>query len=643
MAERAISQTKILECVQKISDFKTKLLSFSFFTTAMERLIKNDETVAKMKKVLNFANEALSTLENEVKNAGDDNAIVKARWDLIEEFLSFFEDEKLSMNKDEIQRRLGVVLATDIDGVSYNISLTTLQSLQNEIVNKDSKKYLKQAKIADQVAPLKQSVTEALKELGESDDSTTKGTIAARINCYNNYWKTTEAKKVLAKLKALYSALYTNFTTVDELLTEIVDGKKSLSDSECEGLVDAINYLIGANNEYDGEHHQPNITTEVDVSFKKNAAAKTEDLGSQQVTMPNLQKLAGEAKDIFEALPSWRIPGTTANKIIKVGGKVFIGLMVGAFALTAGHFTAKALKKSGAAPVQDQLIAAQEEEDKSIQSYRGDIAAYIDAVSNKIGELQQKASDDWGAKVGGDKAKEALELYINGAGENANFTALNNANLEALAAKELSDARQAYQEATEAYNAIMDELTKIEESVGGYKDVDISREIVEAIPQDSLKGWRQAFTKSEVLAINISDIRTQEADGEDSALVRIIFQKNNGEKYIAEGEVAGVSEYYQDGELSADDIGALLENKQGKVQIYKDYSSSFGTSDKIYLYGVENVLAGQADSSVEYFVYSSEGVLKDVGEVLYNNVSQNATKDMILQAVEDAIYGQNEM
>ncbi len=643
MAERATSQTKILECVQKISDFKTKLLSFSFFTTAMERLIKNDETVAKMKKVLNFANEALSTLENEVKNAGDDNAIVKARWDLIEEFLSFFEDEKLSMNKDEIQRRLGVVLATDIDGVSYNISLTTLQSLQNEIVNKDSKKYLKQAKIADQVAPLKQSVTEALKELGESDDSTTKGTIAARINCYNNYWKTTEAKKVLAKLKALYSALYTNFTTIDELLTEIVDGKKSLSDSECEGLVDAINYLIGANNEYDGEHRQPNITTEVDVSFKKNAAAKTEDLGSQQVTMPNLQKLAGEAKDIFEALPSWRIPGTTANKIIKVGGKVFIGLMVGAFALTAGHFTAKALKKSGAAPVQDQLIAAQEEEDKSIQSYRGDIAAYIDAVSNKIGELQQKASDDWGAKVGGDKAKEALELYINGAGENANFTALNNANLEALAAKELSDARQAYQEATEAYNAIMDELTKIEESVGGYKDVDISREIVEAIPQDSLKGWRQAFTKSEVLAINISDIRTQEADGEDSALVRIIFQKNNGEKYIAEGEVAGVSEYYQDGELSADDIGALLENKQGKVQIYKDYSSSFGTSDKIYLYGVENVLAGQADSSVEYFVYSSEGVLKDVGEVLYNNVSQNATKDMILQAVEDAIYGQNEM
>ena len=643
MAERATSQTKILECVQKISDFKTKLLSFSFFTTAMERLIKNDETVAKMKKVLNFANEALSTLENEVKNAGDDNAIVKARWDLIEEFLSFFEDEKLSMNKDEIQRRLGVVLATDIDGVSYNISLTTLQSLQNEIVNKDSKKYLKQAKIADQVAPLKQSVTEALKELGESDDSTTKGTIAARINCYNNYWKTTEAKKVLAKLKALYSALYTNFTTIDELLTEIVDGKKSLSDSECEGLVDAINYLIGANNEYDGEHRQPNITTEVDVSFKKNAAAKTEDLGSQQVTMPNLQKLAGEAKDIFEALPSWRIPGTTANKIIKVGGKVFIGLMVGAFALTAGHFTAKALKKSGAAPVQDQLIAAQEEEDKSIQSYRGDIAAYIDAVSNKIGELQQKASDDWGAKVGGDKAKEALELYINGAGENANFTALNNANLEALAAKELSDARQAYQEATEAYNAIMDELAKIEESVGGYKDVDISREIVEAIPQDSLKGWRQAFTKSEVLAINISDIRTQEADGEDSALVRIIFQKNNGEKYIAEGEVAGVSEYYQDGELSADDIGALLENKQGKVQIYKDYSSSFGTSDKIYLYGVENVLAGQADSSVEYFVYSSEGVLKDVGEVLYNNVSQNATKDMILQAVENAIYDQNEM
>lgn len=643
MAERATSQTKILECVQKISDFKTKLLSFSFFTTAMERLIKNDETVAKMKKVLNFANEALSTLENEVKNAGDDNAIVKARWDLIEEFLSFFEDEKLSMNKDEIQRRLGVVLATDIDGVSYNISLTTLQSLQNEIVNKDSKKYLKQAKIADQVAPLKQSVTEALKELGESDDSTTKGTIAARINCYNNYWKTTEAKKVLAKLKALYSALYTNFTTIDELLTEIVDGKKSLSDSECEGLVDAINYLIGANNEYDGEHRQPNITTEVDVSFKKNAAAKTEDLGSQQVTMPNLQKLAGEAKDIFEALPSWRIPGTTANKIIKVGGKVFIGLMVGAFALTAGHFTAKALKKSGAAPVQDQLIAAQEEEDKSIQSYRGDIAAYIDAVSNKIGELQQKASDDWGAKVGGDKAKEALELYINGAGENANFTALNNANLEALAAKELSDARQAYQEATEAYNAIMDELAKIEESVGGYKDVDISREIVEAIPQDSLKGWRQAFTKSEVLAINISDIRTQEADGEDSALVRIIFQKNNGEKYIAEGEVAGVSEYYQDGELSADDIGALLENKQGKVQIYKDYSSSFGTSDKIYLYGVENVLAGQAGSSVEYFVYSSEGVLKDVGEVLYNNVSQNATKDMILQAVENAIYDQNEM
>ena len=314
--------------------------------------------------------------------------------------------------------------------------------------------------------------------------------------------------------------------------------------------------------------------------------------------------------------------------------------MVGAFVLTAGHFTAKALKKSGAAPVEDQLSAAQKEEDESIQSCRDEIAAYINEVSNKIGELQ-KASADWKARVGGDKALEKLQPYINGTNEN--LTALGVANLEALATNELSAAQDAYENATTAYNAIMNDLTDIEESVSGYKDVDISREIVETVPQDSLKGWKQAFTKSEVLAINISDIRTQEADGEDSALVRIIFQKNNGEKYIAEGEVAGVSEYYQDGELSADDIGALLENKQGKVQIYKDYSSSFGTSDKIYLYGVENVLAGQADSSVEYFVYSSEGVLKDVGEVLYNNVSQNATKDMILQAVENAIYDQNEM
>ncbi len=618
MAERAENKEKLVEFNNKIKSFRSELIKHSLFIMDIESFAAGNEeqssSVEKIKKKIKSVNTTLKKVDKlcDVKNDSE------------------FTDKALQ----------------DINDKNTEIAekLKEIQDLTNKFTQ-DYPQYKELAKRAENVAKAVATVNKALKELGKIDDPADRDTIAGQINAYrDNYnWKTTAAKEVLAKLDKVYPALYKNFTTVNELLTEIVEGKTSLRDQKCEGLHDAINFLIGKSDSY-GENRQPKITTKVDVPFKKNAFAKEENLEPQNVTMPNIRVLIGNAKTIFDNLPSHHKKGSTANKVVKVVAGVSAGLIAAVLIAGGVYHGVKAAKESGAIIYQDQLNSQQEEQQKNIASIRKEISDYITQVNDKLDSVVSN-SENWSARVGGDKALEDLKSYQDGTNEN--LVNLNDYNEEVLATNESSAAQQLYAQATTAYNAIMNDLTDIEESVGGFKDVNVSNAIIEGISQDSLKGWQQAFTKSQVLAINISDIRTQEADGEDSALVRIIFQKNNGEKYITEGEVAGVSKYYQDGELSADDIGALLENKQGKVQIYKDYSSyyssHFGTSDKIYLFGVENVLAGQAGSSVEYFVYSSTGQLVTRGEILYNNISQNATKDMILQAVEDAIYGQNEM
>lgn len=619
MAERAENKEKLVEFNNKIKSFRSELIKHSLFIMDIESFAAGNE-------------EQSSSVEEIKKKIKSVNATLK-------------KVDKLCDVKNDAEFTGEALQDINIKNNKIAEKLKEIQGLTKKFTQ-DYPQYNELAKRAENVAKAVATVNKALKELGKIDDPADRDTMAGEINGYrDNYnWKTTAAKEVLAKLDKVYPALYENFTTVNELLTEIVEGKTSLRDQKCEGLHDAINFLIGKSDSY-GENRQPKITTKVDVPFKKNAFAKKENLEPQNVTMTNLGELLRvTARTIFDNLPSHHKKGSTANKVVK-GVSIGLAVAIALTGLAVGvYHGVEAAKKAGAAPFQDQLNSQKEEDQESIASTRKKISDYITQVNGMIDSVVSN-SENWSARVGGDKALEDLKFYQDGTNEN--LTALNNANLTALATNELSAAQQLYAQATTAYNAIINDLTDIEESVGGFKDVNVSNAIIKGISQDSLKGWQQAFTKSQVLAINISDIRTQEADGEDSALVRIIFQKNNGEKYITEGEVAGVSKYYQDGELSADDIGALLENKQGKVQIYKDYSSyyssHFGTSDKIYLYGVENVLAGQAGSSVEYFVYSSTGQLVTRGEILYNNISQNATKDMILQAVEDAIYGQNEM
>ena len=639
VAERAKELGKVLECESNISSFKTQLLSYSTFVRQMEKLAgDNKELSSLLDKIDLISHSALKNLdivEKHLSMATTDEDLPQEMLDYIAFFgIGLVDDGK----KSAIKKSLSVDLAIEIEGESFDLNLSTIEGLQKQITSKNAQ-YLKIAKAAQEIAPSVAAVNQALNKLGKIDDPAGRDTIAGQINAYrDNYnWKTTEAKKVLAELDAIYPALYDNFTTVNNLLTEIVNGKTSLSDPECEGLVDAINYLIGATNEYDGENRQPEIITKVDVSFKKNAFAKTEKL-SDDVNMNTLEAKLGKAEEIFSQLPSHHKKGSTANKVVKVVAGVSAGLIAAVLIAGGVYHGVKAAKESGAIIYQDELNSQQEEQQKNIASIRKDISDYITQVNGKIDSVVSN-SENWSARVGGDKALEDLKSYQDGTNEN--LVNLNDYNEEVLATNESSAAQQLYAQATTAYNAIMNDLTDIEESVGGFKDVNVSNAIIKGISQDSLKGWQQAFTKSQVLAINISDIRTQE-DG-DSALVQIVFQKDNGERYISEGEVAGVSAYYQDGSLSADDISAMLQNKQGNVQSYKDYSTSFGFGDTVFIYGIENVLSGREGASVEYQVYSSTGQLVTRGEILYNNISQNATKDMILQAVEDAIYGQNEM
>lgn len=613
MAERAENKEKLVEFNNKIKSFRSELIKHSLFIMDIESFAAGNE-------------EQSSSVEEIKKKIKSVNATLK-------------KVDKLCDVKNDAEFTGEALQDINIKNNKIAEKFKEIQGLTKKFTQ-DYPQYNELAKRAENVAKAVATVNKALKELGKIDDPADRDTMAGEINGYrDNYnWKTTAAKEVLAKLDKVYPALYENFTTVNELLTEIVEGKTSLRDQKCEGLHDAINFLIGKSDSY-GENRQPKITTKVDVPFKKNAFAKKENLEPQNVTMTNLGELLRvTARTIFDNLPSHHKKGSTANKVVKVVAGVSAGLIAAVLIAGGVYHGVKAAKESGAIIYQDQLNSQQEEQQKNIASIRKEISDYITQVNDKLDSVVSN-SENWSARVGGDKALEDLKSYQDGTNEN--LVNLNDYNEEVLATNESSAAQQLYAQATTAYNAIMNDLTDIEESVGGFKDVNVSNAIIKGISQDSLKGWQQAFTKSQVLAINISDIRTQE-DG-DSALVQIVFQKDNGERYISEGEVAGVSEYYQDGNLSADDISAMLQNKQGNVQSYKDYSTSFGFGDTVFIYGIENVLSGREGASVEYQVYSSTGQLVTRGEILYNNISQNATKDMILQAVEDAIYGQNEM
>lgn len=613
MAERAENKEKLVEFNNKIKSFRSELIKHSLFIMDIESFAAGNE-------------EQSSSVEEIKKKIKSVNATLK-------------KVDKLCDVKNDAEFTGEALQDINIKNNKIAEKFKEIQGLTKKFTQ-DYPQYNELAKRAENVAKAVATVNKALKELGKIDDPADRDTMAGEINGYrDNYnWKTTAAKEVLAKLDKVYPALYENFTTVNELLTEIVEGKTSLRDQKCEGLHDAINFLIGKSDSY-GENRQPKITTKVDVPFKKNAFAKKENLEPQNVTMTNLGGLLRvTARTIFDNLPSHHKKGSTANKVVKVVAGVSAGLIAAVLIAGGVYHGVKAAKESGAIIYQDQLNSQQEEQQKNIASIRKEISDYITQVNDKLDSVVSN-SENWSARVGGDKALEDLKSYQDGTNEN--LVNLNDYNEEVLATNESSAAQQLYAQATTAYNAIMNDLTDIEESVGGFKDVNVSNAIIKGISQDSLKGWQQAFTKSQVLAINISDIRTQE-DG-DSALVQIVFQKDNGERYISEGEVAGVSEYYQDGNLSADDISAMLQNKQGNVQSYKDYSTSFGFGDTVFIYGIENVLSGREGASVEYQVYSSTGQLVTRGEILYNNISQNATKDMILQAVEDAIYGQNEM
>lgn len=632
MAERAENQGKVLELTNKISSLKTVLSGYFIFASQFKSLVgENQEFSSLLNKFDLISRSIRKNLVNfekwYFKDIKSDADLTTGMSDYIEFLQQGLDDEsKRSALEKEFKN---LELDCNIDDKSYDINLDSLKKIQKEITSNNSAAF-KIAVASQKVAPSISIVNEALIELSNVNKT---------IDSYkNNYWKTTNAKRVVAELDSIYSSVYKDFSNIKNLLIKIADGDLELNDPQCEGITDAVNFLVGTDDYYDGENNQLKITTEVETQFKKNIFSKAELLTNVS-NLDSLEAKLGEAKMIFDNLPNKYKKGTKENTIIKaaaIGTAIAVGLTGLAGAIYHGD---KFAKEKGAKPYQDELHSQQMQEQDDIVSIRQDIQVYVENVESKITELEEN-SKNWIGRIGGEKAIESFETCKN----SEEIDALNACFMNALAVNDISEAQKIYKESSSYYSSIMNTLTEIEESVGGFKDVEVAKNTINEISSDSLKSWQQAYTKSQTLAINISDIRTNEIDGEDSALVQIVFQKNNGEKYISEGEISNISEYYKDGELSAQDLTALLkDHKQGDVRIYKDFSSYFSSSDTVLLYGIDNVLSGRPGSSIEYIVYSPTGVLVKQGEVLYNNYSQQATKDMILQAVENEIYGQNEM
>ena len=627
----------------KLFELEVKVFAYQRFVTELKLIAQHDKTISDLVDAINeVSSKASSALKNFKLYSSHHNNVVTQE---MEDYIDFFENGLADDSKKKaIKKNINVDLTIDIQGTQYDLNLKTLETFQNQILKKYGNLTNRARAFQEVAGPLK-IVEDSLKELGEDDDPTGRGTIAGKINNYEENYehKNKNEKKELKNLKELRLEIYRNLIRIKQKiesdLNDIAARKKKNIGQE---VVDAIGYIMSGD-----------LQT---YPLASNLITTQTTINNQVfgVNMPDLRKQAGKTDNAFRGHNKMFIKFTRNNIIKNRARNISIGfLVVGTVIgmIFGGIAGGKKQKAEELNPVvesqQQQINDADETISASVEALQAKVSGYKTSIEELINELNA-ASVSWGARIGGEKALERLKAYtttdVSNRNENLNellaavFEIENLTDLEAVTEQAVT--------ADNAYNKIVQDLNSIESSVGGYKDIAVSSETIKAIPEDSWEGWKQAFTPGDVLAMNIMDIRTTYTDGESSALVQIVFQKTNGEQYIAEAEVDSIALdlLYLYGSLSAGDISAML--KTGKVAdtlcYYNDYSKAFGTGDKIYLYGVDKVLAGKDNASVEYIVYAPDGTLQDRGEVRYNNVSQNASEEDILRAVETAIYGQND-
>lgn len=628
---------------RKVFDFEARLFGYQKFVTELKLIAQHDKTISDLVDAINeVSSKASSALENfELYLSHHNNVVTQEMKDYIDFFENGLADDS---KKKAIKKNISVDLTIDIQGTQYDLNLKTLETFQNQILKKYGN-LTNRARAFQEIAGPSMIVEGSLKELGEDDDPTGRNTIAGKINRYekNYQLKNKAEKKELKNLKDLRSEVYSNLIKIKQKiesdLNDITAGKKKNIGQE---VVDAVGYIMSGDLQtYPSASNL--ITTQTTIN--------NQVFG---VNMPALRAQAGKTDNAFAMHSKWLIK-TTREHVIKQWA---VGISLGLFSLGTilGLIFGSAAygenqKENELKPFvdsqQQQIDDANETISESVEALQAKVSGYKTSIEDRINELNE-ASVSWGARIGGEKALERLKAYTTTDVSNRNED-LNELLAAVFEIENLTDLEAVTEQAVtadNAYNKIVQDLNSIESSVGGYKDIAVSSETIKAIPEDSWEGWKQAFTPGDVLAMNIMDIRTTYTDGESSALVQIVFQKTNGEQYIAEAEVDSIALdlLYSYGSLSAGDISAMLET--GKVAntlcYYNDYSKAFGTGDKIYLYGVDKVLSGKDNASVEYIVYAPDGTLQDRGEVRYNNVSQNASETDILRAVETAIYGQND-
>ena len=633
----------ITEPTRKVFDFEARLFGYQKFVTELKVIAQHDKTISDLVDAINeVSSKASSALENFELYLSQHNNVVTPE---MEDYIDFFENGLADDSKKKaIKKNISVDLTIDIQGTQYDLNLKTLETFQNQILKKYGN-LTNRARAFQEIAGPSMIVEGRLKELGEDDDPTGRNTIAGKINKYekNYQLKNKAEKKELENLKDLRSEVYSNLIKIKQKiesdLNDITAGKKKNIGQE---VVDAVGYIMSGDLQM--------------YPLASNLITTQTTINNQVfgVNMPALRVQAKKTDNAFVGHSKWLIK-TTREHVIKqwaVGitlGLVGIGTILGLIFGSAAY--GENQKAEELKPFVDNL--QQEKDDanetisESVKALQDKVSEYKTSIEKRLNELNA-ASVSWGARIGGENALERLKAYTTTDEnmKNENLKTFLQAASDVSSATKLADAQTKEKIATDAYNKIVQDLNSIESSVGVFRDIAVSSETIKAIPEDSWEGWKQAFTPGDVLAMNIMDIRTTYTDGESSALVQIVFQKTNGEQYIAEAEVDSIALdlLYLNESLSAGDISAML--KTGKVAdtlcFYNDYSKAFGTGDKIYLYGVDKVLAGKDNASVEYIVYAPDGTLQDRGEVRYNNVSQNASEEDILRAVETAIYGQND-
>lgn len=634
----------------KLFELEVKVFAYQRFVTELKLIAQHDKTISDLVDAINeVSSKASSALKNFKLYSSHHNNVVTQE---MEDYIDFFENGLADDSKKKaIKKNINVDLTIDIQGTQYDLNLKTLETLQKDITVRNTKTLAAAGEI-QKISKYSERLADFLDELGEDDDPpgrTIRGkkdpTIAAIINNYEkNYEHKNKAeKKELEALKELRVEIYRNLIRIKQKiesdLNDVAAGKKKNIGQE---VYDAMDYM-----------NSGNLQT---YQLASNLISTRTTINNQVfgVNMPDLRKQAGKTDNAFRGHNKMFIKFTRKNIIKNRARNISIGFLVLGTVIGmifGGIAGGKKQKAEELNPVvesqQQQINDADETISASVEALQAKVSGYKTSIEELINELNA-ASVSWGARIGGEKALERLKAYtttdVSNRNENLNellaavFEIENLTDLEAVTEQAVT--------ADNAYNKIVQDLNSIESSVGGYKDIAVSSETIKAISEDSWEGWKQAFTPGDVLAMNIMDIRTTYTDGESSALVQIVFQKTNGEQYIAEAEVDSIALdlLYLNGSLSAGDISSML--KTGKVAntlyYYNDYSKAFGTGDKIYLYGVDKVLAGKDNASVEYIVYAPDGTLQDRGEVRYNNVSQNASEEDILRAVETAIYGQND-